>query len=604
MKTFKLKIHLKQKLIFSVGTIIIVTVVLQSILSYISLKKAYDTTISVTKSNFDQVIKTEVESIVTALEANDKRYTDGKITEQQARENAETIVRDTRYNNGEGYFWADMSDGKCAVHMNPQYEGTQRYDAKDEKGTYYIRNLIAAGNQPNGGFTNFYFTKPGASGAFLKRAYTEKFAPYDWYISTGDYQVDVDAMTRQYNQEKLFALFKLIGSSIFVFVLGIFLMIRMAKSITSPLEKVTARLKLLSEGDLHTPVPSVSTKDETEILAQATEKTVDILHGVIHDITTQLGQMSEGDFRHEIDMEYMGDMKPIKDSIHKISGSLSNTLSQVSQSAEQVAAGSAEVSDGAQVLAQGTAEQASAVEVLSASVNEISEEVKRNAEHAANASRMSHEAAVHVEKGKDQMQQMMKAMSDISDSSKQIGKIIHTIDDIAFQTNILALNAAVEAARAGEAGKGFAVVADEVRNLANKSAEAASSTAQLIEHSIQTVQTGNTIANQTAQSLLSIVQNTEQSADLIRQISLASNQQANSIGQITQGVEQISAVIQTNSATAQESAAASEELSSHAKIMNDLIQQFKLKDSEPVPDTQVGLEEDSGIPDHFDEKYR
>jgi len=605
MQTSNLKLRLKQKLVLFVGSLIIVTILVQSILSYISLSKAYDTTITVAKSNFDTTVKTEVESLISVLQVNYKQGESGAITSTQALENAKKIVRDTRYNNGEGYFWADLVDGTCAVHMNPEYEGKSRYADKDLKGTYYIKNLIAAGEKSAGGFTEFYFTKPGASGAFLKRAFTQKFEPYGWYISTGNYQVDIDALTVKYAQEKELALLKMIALSIFVFAVGIFLMYRMAKSITDPLEKVTARLALLSKGDLHTPVPVVKTKDETEILAQATETTVTILHEVIDDITTQLGQMSEGNFQHEISMEYVGDMKPIKDSIHTIACSLSDTLSQISCSAAQVAAGSSEVSNGAQVLAQGTAEQANAVEVLSCSANEISEQVKQNAEHAAMASRISHDAVEQVEKGKEQMQQMMKAMSDISSSSKQIEKIIHTIDDIAFQTNILALNAAVEAARAGNAGKGFAVVADEVRNLATKSAEAANSTAQLIESSIHMVDTGNKIAGETAQSLLSIVQSTEQSAGLIGQISKASNQQANSIRQITQGVDQISSVIQTNSATAQESAAASEELSGHAQIMNDLIQQFKLQDEnsgQTVPEQAAA--QDSSASDNSNNKYR
>lgn len=604
MQTSKLKLRLKQKLVLFVGSLIVVTILVQSVLSYISLSKAYDTAITVAKNNFDTTIKTEVESLINVLQINYKQGESGVITPTQAMENAKKIVRDSRYNNGEGYFWADMVDGTCAVHMNPAYEGKSRYNDKDLKGTYYIKNLIAAGGKAAGGYTSFYFTKPGSSGAFLKRAFTQKFEPYGWYISTGNYQVDIDALTAQYAKEKQLALLEMIGLSAFVLAAGIFLMYRMAKNITDPLAKVTARLALLSEGDLQTPVPSVNSKDETQVLAQATEKTVTILHGVIENITSQLGQMSEGNFKQDIDMEYVGDMRPIKDSIKKISDSLSNTLSQISQSAEQVASGSGEVSNGAQVLAQGTAEQANAVEVLSASANEISEEVRQNAEHAATASHMSHEIAAHVEKGKEQMQQMITAMARINRSSKQIGEIIHTIDDIAFQTNILALNAAVEAARAGVAGRGFAVVADEVRNLATKSAEAASSTARLIENSIHEVDAGSKIADTTAQSLLSIVQSTEQSADLIGQISQASNHQANSIGQITQGVEQISSVIQTNSATAQESAAASEELSSQAQIMNSLIKRFKLKESEsnpPVSEWVAGTNPDA--PDSFGDKY-
>lgn len=593
---FRIKFHLRQKLVLIVGGLILATILVESLLSYFSLNKAYNTTISVAKSNFDQVIKSEVDSVISALEANHKRFTDGKITQQQEMEIAETIVRDTRYDNGNGYFWADKTDGTCAVHMNAEYQGKQRYDDKDSKGVYYVRNLIAAGGKQGGGFSDYYFTKPGADGIYLKRAYTRRFEPYDWNISTGAYQVDVDAMTTQYSQEKLIALAEVTGSSLLIFLFGLFIMFRMTKAITIPLEKVTKRLELLSEGDLHTPVPEINTHDETKALAQATERTVSILHEVIHDITTQLGQMSDGDFTHEIEVDYTGDIRPIQDSIHKISSSLSNTLTQISQSAAQVAAGSAEVSNGAQVLAQGTSEQANAVEALSTSVGEISEEVKQNAEHAAMASRMSSEAAQEVEKGKAQMQQMVKAMADISDSSEQIGKIIHTIDDIAFQTNILALNAAVEAARAGEAGKGFSVVADEVRNLATKSAEAAKNTAQLIEHSIQTVSTGSQIADATAQSLMAIVKSTDQSAAFIQRISEASGHQADSLGQVTQNVDQISSVIQTNSATAEESAASSEELSSHAQIMNELIRQFKLREAAVNRGASAAPSDDLAVP--------
>lgn len=171
---------------------------------------------------------------------------------------------------------------------------------------------------------------------------------------------------------------------------------------------------------------------------------------------------------------------------------------------------------------------------------------------------------------------MIRAMSEISESSGEIGKIIKTIEDIAFQTNILALNAAVEAARAGEAGKGFAVVADEVRNLASKSAEASKNTSNLIENSIRSVENGNRIADATAQSLLKAVQGTEEIIKVIGKISNASGEQAESINQVTLGVDQISSVVQTNSATAEESAAASEELSGQAQIMKDLVGKFRL----------------------------
>ena len=208
---------------------------------------------------------------------------------------------------------------------------------------------------------------------------------------------------------------------------------------------------------------------------------------------------------------------------------------------------------------------------------EISDHVKKNASNATEADRASTTAKEKINEADQNMQQMMQAMAQINDTSKKIGNIIKTIDDIAFQTNILALNAAVEAARAGSAGKGFAVVADEVRNLASKSAEAAKDTTALIEDSIKAVTNGTKIAGVTEKTLVEVQAAAEESNSLVNEIAKASNQQATSIGQITQGVQQISAVVQTNSATAEQSAAASEELAAQAKELKRSISGIKLK---------------------------
>lgn len=229
------------------------------------------------------------------------------------------------------------------------------------------------------------------------------------------------------------------------------------------------------------------------------------------------------------------------------------------------------VSANANALAEGATQQASSIEEMSATINEISNQIQDNSTNVHNVSELIDKTDAAVTDCNAQMQNMIGAMKEISESSSKIGDIIKDIDNIAFQTNILALNAAVEAARAGAAGKGFAVVADEVRNLAQKSAEAAQNTTLLIETSIAAVTHGASIANETAASLEMIVGNTAQIAETVQKISEASSEQANSVSQVNIGVEQISAVVQSNSATAQESAASSADLVQQTQVLDNII---------------------------------
>ena len=215
----------------------------------------------------------------------------------------------------------------------------------------------------------------------------------------------------------------------------------------------------------------------------------------------------------------------------------------------------------------------------------------QTAQHSKTASEQVGKAGEELTLSNKKMEDMISAMSAISQSSNEIGKIIKTIEDIAFQTNILALNAAVEAARAGSAGKGFAVVADEVRNLASKSAEAAKNTTALIEESIQAVENGTRIADSTASALLLTVESTKVAVDVVDKISQATSEQSSSIQEITQGIDQISSVVQTNSATAEQSAAASEELSSQAEMLKTQVRKFKLR-SDASSSASVSYEEE------------
>ena len=222
-------------------------------------------------------------------------------------------------------------------------------------------------------------------------------------------------------------------------------------------------------------------------------------------------------------------------------------------------------------MSQGATQQASAVEQLDATINEISKHIQENAQNAEFASQEATYLGEGIINNNQQMQEMITAMDGSAGARMKMSRIIKTIQDIAFQTNILALNAAVEAARAGAAGKGFAVVADEVRNLASKSSEAANNTTALIENSVKAVKNGTKIADDTAQSLAEIVSKAQEVTDAINKISAASQEQANSVVQVTEGINQISSVVQTNSATAEETAASSEELSGQAQMLKQMI---------------------------------
>ena len=366
--------------------------------------------------------------------------------------------------------------------------------------------------------------------------------------------------------------------SLFAIAIGAIIFTYISKSIKDPIKEIEIAANKMAIGDFDINI-TYESKDELGNLSNSMRQLSNEINKIINDTVRILQLISSGNFDVKPEVEYIGVFKNIESSVIKITNDLSETISQINLSSQEVRSASEQVASGSQMLAQGATEQTGAIQELSATIIEISEKIKYNATNAKKANALTLSSGRQVKDGDEQMKQMVDAMDEISFTSNEIGRIIKTIDDIAFQTNILALNASVEAARAGSAGKGFAVVADEVRNLAAKSAQAAKDTATLIENSMKSIENGTSIVNNTANSLQKIIKITNRTNILVDEIAKASEEQASAITQVTLGVEQISEVVQTNSATSEESAAASEELSGQAYMLRSLIESFKLKDT-------------------------
>ena len=361
-------------------------------------------------------------------------------------------------------------------------------------------------------------------------------------------------------------------------VSGIIIVLTTRHLVENPIREANVIVNSMSKGELSVPDSTFRfADDEVGQFAIRLEQTKHTLSSYISDISRILSEMASGNFTVRPGEEYKGDFIEIDKSFTAIGETLSETIRSLNTAAAQVTNGSEQFANSSQTLSDGTMKQAGAIERLSETIDEISKQVERSAENSAQANEFSKESAEKISEQGREIASMMQAMEEIKHKSNEIGKIIKTIDDIAFQTNILALNAAVEAARAGEAGKGFAVVADEVRSLAARSAEAASSTTELISSTIEAVTEGAKITEKTAVTMKEVIEISEKTNVLIGEISKAAAQQSGSIKEVTHAIGEISVVVQNNSATAQETTASCEQLNTQSVILKEQIARFKVE---------------------------
>lgn len=401
---------------------------------------------------------------------------------------------------------------------------------------------------------------------------------------TGSSWVIVAYVSRSEVLSELFDLTKVMASvSVIAEILLILLIIiQVRRIIGRPVKELSRAAERIAEGELDQTIRYQS-GDELGALAYDFNRVTVRLRDYItyiNEISDTLREISRGNLAFELKNEYTGEFAKIKESLDEIVIEFNAVIGQMNVSSRDVAAGAAQISESAVRLSQGSTEQAAEVDALAGHIGNASDGVREISDGAQKASSISQEVRDGLLESNRKMQNMTEIIQKISEKSNAINKIVKTIDDIAFQTNILALNAAVEAARAGSAGKGFAVVAGEVRTLAGKSAKAAQETTELLGETISSMEEGVVAAEDTAGSMMSAAQMAEEMNRLIGGIADYAKQQAATAEEISHGIDQISSVVQENVNTAEASAAASEELSSQAAALKELVSKFHLKKNE------------------------
>lgn len=394
---------------------------------------------------------------------------------------------------------------------------------------------------------------------------------------------EIDAVTDELKAEALeISRLTTVAETVFIFVLiiaAVVLASRISKAVVSsvliPLHEVEKVADELSAGNLHINLEYHS-DDEIGNLAHSLRKSIRILSSYVDDIAHSMNEFSEGNFDVQPEVEWKGDFVGILDSFMMFEKSMADMVKKVQQVADQVKGGSDQVAASALDLAQGATEQAGVTQQVTAALGNVAGHVTQNAEYAKNISREVKKVGEELASSNGKMHEMVASMNEINSASEEISHIISTINEIASQTNLLALNASIEAARAGEAGKGFAVVADQVSLLAAQSAEAAKESALLIESSVRAVEKGMVIAGETAKQLEDVVGGANRITQKVNDVAAALDEQSVEIVQVNEGVGKINDVVQTNAATSEECAAASQEMTSQAEILEELIRQFKV----------------------------
>ena len=522
---------------------------------YSSTGEPYDT---IFKPSYSEAYDKNMVMMVSWVK-DDKNQVKLGAAASLAIESIEQKVNSLKYGK-KGYSMLIAEDGTFIVHPNSEYPLKVNINDVDDKEIHKLAENISSEKSK---------VVELGYGLNKKVAFCEQVETTGWTVIN---IVDQNELFSSVNKVMMFILIIAV-----ILVVGLSRAIyKISNKLLNPIDDICIFADKVSQGNLSELI-EIKSDDEIGKVAEAFNNTIKNLRDYISEIDKTLDNVAKGNFDINIEYEYKGDFINIKKSLINIISSMNETFKEIKEATVQVKGGSEQVASTAQTLSQGAAEQASGIEELTASIGEINEEVQNSANNAKDTNKIAYDLGEQIQGSNEKMKEMLYAMNEIENSSRNIKEVITTIDSIAEQTNLLALNAAIEAARAGEAGKGFAVVAEEVRKLAEESSKAVKNTAELIEGSMKSVENGKVIADTTAMSLVEVVDYTKNVVELVDNITKSLEEQAVSIKQINGGIDQIADVVQSNSAISEESAAASEELSAQAENLENMINRFKLK---------------------------
>ncbi len=449
------------------------------------------------------------------------------ITEDEAKKQALETLAAMRYGK-DGYISVNDSQPVMLMHpIKPEMVGKNLAQFTDPAGNHLFVDIVNAGNHDGGGFVDYLWSKPGSDKPVAKTSFSRHFAPWDWYLVTGMYMDDVQRAFYA-NLLRWLVITVTLGAIATVVMLLVLRSIR--RTLGGDLEVAVEAAQRMARGNLATRVP-----------LQANDTGSSLLH-----------------------------------ALHTMQAGLVDTVSRVRLGTENINIGATEIAAGNTDLSQRTEEQAAALVETASSMDQMTVNVKQNADSALQAAQLAGQAADVATRGSRVVDDVVRTMGEITNSSRQIGDIIGVIDGIAFQTNILALNAAVEAARAGEQGRGFAVVAAEVRSLAQRSATAAKEIKALIETSTHTVEAGASLVANAGSTMGEIVQSVRRVNEILEEISNASREQSAGIEQVNRAVGEMDQVTQQNAALVEEAAAAAHSLKDQVGVLREAISSFAL----------------------------